>query len=191
MGIVTKRGDAGQTDLTGRVRTSKASLRVEAYGMVDELISQLGFARSICKDEETNNSVRDIQRTLFRVCSSLATPPVSKVEPPELETGFVHSLDGRIRKLETTGAIDRDWSLPGEATDAAAMDVARTVCRRTERAVVRMIESGDEVHPNVIAYLNRLSDLLWLFARQLEVDAGIEGKLRDDRHPGSRWSRAW
>ena len=69
--------------------------------------------------------------------------------------------------------------------------MARTTCRRAERAVVRLIESGGEVDHNVLAYLNRLSDLIWLFGRLLEVEAGVDSRLRDGQHPGARWSRAW
>jgi len=84
-----------------------------------------------------------------------------------------------------------DWSLPGEHTAAAAYDVARTVCRRAERSVVRLVESGEEVDAVVVVYLNRLSDLLWLFGRLLELRAGVSAQLRDDQHKGPRWSRAW
>jgi cob(I)alamin adenosyltransferase len=85
-----------------------------------------------------------------------------------------------------------DWSIPGEHAAAAAYDVARTVCRRAERCVVRLIDEGETVDPNVLPYLNRLSDLLWLFGRKLELDAGVSGSLRSANEKGGpRWSRAW
>ena len=83
-----------------------------------------------------------------------------------------------------------DWSLPGEHTASAAYDIARTVCRRAERLVVHLAE-GEEVAPQVIPYLNRLSDLLWLFSRLIELRAGVDAHLRDAEHRGPRWSRAW
>ena len=85
-----------------------------------------------------------------------------------------------------------DWSVPGTHTAAAAFDVSRTVCRRAERSVVRLVESGDAVQPTILAYLNRLSDLLWLIGRKLELDAGVSGSLRAQTgKAGNRWSRAW
>ena len=69
--------------------------------------------------------------------------------------------------------------------------MARTTCRRAERTVVRFVESGAQVDPNILAYLNRLSDLAWLFGRLLEVEAGVDSRLRDEQHPGTRWARAW
>ncbi len=191
MTIVTKRGDRGQTDLAGQVRTSKASLRVECYGTLDELISQLGFVRSICAHVPTQTLVKDIQRVLFRVGSGVATDPNAAVEAPEISTQFVESLDEHIRQIESTGTIASDWSIPGEDAAGAAMDLARTVCRRAERQVVRLAASGESVDPNVLVYLNRLSDLLWLLARQLESSAGVDSRLRDADHPGKPWSSAW
>ncbi|HEV3471398.1 MAG TPA: ATP:cob(I)alamin adenosyltransferase [Pyrinomonadaceae bacterium] len=79
----------------------------------------------------------------------------------------------------------------GDHAAAAAHDVARTVCRRAARAVVRLSESGAEVSPHVLPYLNRLSDLLWLAGRLLELRAGVNSRLRDEDHQGPRWSRAW
>jgi len=96
-----------------------------------------------------------------------------------------------VHKIEATPGILSDWSLPGAHTEAAAFEMARTACRRAERQVVRLVESGDSVDPQVLAYLNRLSDLLWLFGRLLEVHAGIDSKLRDEGHAGTRWSKAW
>jgi cob(I)alamin adenosyltransferase len=85
-----------------------------------------------------------------------------------------------------------DWSIAGEHTAAAAFDMARTTCRRAERAIVRLMESGDTVQPGILAYVNRLSDLLWLFGRKLERDAGVSGSLRAGTgKAGNRFSRAW
>ena len=84
-----------------------------------------------------------------------------------------------------------DWSLPGEIPDSAAMDVARTICRRAERLAVRLFENGTLQNRHILAYLNRLSDLLWLFSRQLELAAGVNAALRSADKPAARWSRAW
>ena len=191
MSIATKRGDSGQTGLAGGIRVSKADLRVETYGTVDELNTVLGFARSICQNVQVRTWTEEIQRTLFRLGSNLATPPESKKQPPVIIAEDVDHLTDLVHKIEATEGLVSDWSLPGAHTEAAAYEVARTVCRRAERTVVRFIESGGPVDPNVLAYLNRLSDLIWLFGRLLEVEAGVGSQLRDKQHSGARWSRAW
>jgi cob(I)alamin adenosyltransferase len=189
MSIATTRGDGGQTGLAGGVRVSKASDRVEAYGTVDELISSMGFARSICEDEAIRARTKAIQKELFTVGSAMATPPESKKGVPPVPDELVDALTADVHRIEALPGILADWSIPGEHTAAAAYDVARTVCRRAERLAVGLGEKGIEVQPNVVRYLNRLSDLLWLFGRELELKAGVDSKLREGSGP--RWSRAW
>ena len=191
MSIATKRGDSGQTSLAGGVRVSKSDLRVETYGTVDELNTVLGFARSICQNSEIRTWTEEIQRTLFRLGSNLATPPESKKQPPAITSEDVNKLTDLVHEIEATEGLVSDWSLPGAHPEVAAYEMARTTCRRTERVVVRFIEAGGQVDPNVLAYLNRLSDLVWLLGQLLEVQAGVDSRLRDDQHPGARWSRAW
>jgi cob(I)alamin adenosyltransferase len=189
--IATKTGDGGQTGLAGGIRVSKADLRVEAYGTVDELNSTLGFARSICKNSEICAAVHDIQKTLFRVGSALATPPESKKSAPLLSNEDVDRLTDMVHSIEAKEGILSDWSLPGAHVESAAFEVARTVCRRAERCVVRQIECGAAIDPQALPYINRLSDLIWLFARQIELEHGIDSHLRDETKAGPRWSRAW
>lgn len=191
MSIATKRGDKGTTGLAGGLRVSKADLRVESYGTIDELNSFLGFARSICRQKDIHDWTEEIQRTLFRLGSALATPPESAKKPPQILPEEVDHLTGLVHRIEEKKGILSDWSLPGAHTESAAYEMARTVCRRAERAIVRLQESGVSVDANILAYINRLSDLLWLFARLLELEAGIESRLRDEQHSGARWSRAW
>jgi len=191
MSIATKSGDGGQTGLAGGLRVSKADLRVEAYGTLDELNSTLGFARSICKNAEIAAAVLEIQKTLFRVGSALATPPESKKGAPALDAKDVEQLTQMVYAVEKLEGILSDWSLPGAHTESAAFEVARAVCRRAERCVVRLVESGAEVHEHALPYINRLSDLIWLFARQIELEAGVDSRLRDEQKAGARWSRAW
>jgi cob(I)alamin adenosyltransferase len=190
--IATTRGDGGQTGLAGGIRVSKASLRVDTYGNVDELISTLGFARSICDDAEIVELVRVIQRELFRLGSSLATPPESVKPQVPMEAAMVERLTAEVHKIEAIEGILSDWTISGAHTAAAAFDMARTICRRSERGVVRLSEVGEAVQPNILPYLNRLSDLLWLIGRKLEKDAGVSGSLRAETgRAGNRWSRAW
>lgn len=191
MSIATKTGDGGQTGLAGGIRVSKADLRVESYGTLDELNAHLGFARSICRNNEIAAWTEEIQRTLFRVGSALATPPESRKKPPVISAEDVDKLTDLVHKIEATEGILTDWSLPGGHTESAAYEMARTVCRRAERCAVRFVESGGVVQPEVVAYLNRLSDAIWLFGRLLELNAGVNGQLRDESHTGPKFSRAW
>jgi cob(I)alamin adenosyltransferase len=192
MSIATKRGDAGQTGLAGGIRVSKSNIRVEAYGTVDELNASLGLARSLCENTGLRQATAAIQRELFRVGSALATPAESRKPQVPVTPEMVDALTDQIHQIESIEGVLSDWSVSGEHTAAAAYDVARTVCRRAERNVVRLVEAGEAVDSHVLAYLNRLSDLIWLFGRKLEFDAGVNASLRTaNDKPGPRWSRAW
>ncbi len=190
--IATKKGDGGQTSLAGGLRVSKSSPRVEAYGTVDELNSVLGFARSICEDKDIGQRTKLIQRELFQIGGALATAPESSKGAAPVTDAMVEALTAQVHEIEAIEGMLSDWSLSGEQTAGAAYDVARTVCRRAERCTVKLIEAGETVAPNVVAYLNRLSDLLWLFGRKLERDAGVDGSLRKvNEKSGPSWSKAW
>lgn len=190
--IATTRGDGGETGLAGGIRVSKGSVRVDAYGGVDELNAALGFARSICDDQTIAEFTRSIQTELFKIGSSLATPPQSPKPQVVIAADAADRLTAEVHRLEAIEGMLSDWSLPGDHRAAAAFNLARTVCRRTERGVVRLKESGEAIQPSILAYLNRLSDLLWLFARKLELDAGVNASLRAQTgKDGNRWSRAW
>jgi len=190
MSIATKRGDMGETGLIGGSRVSKGDARVEAYGTVDELNAALGLARSLCPDKSICEATERIQKTLFSVGASLATPAENRKGAAVLSSADVDNLTEQVHGIESIEGILSDWSLPGAQVPSSAFEVARTVCRRAERCVVRLGESGEDVQPEVLAYLNRLSDLIWLFGRFLERNAGDDSRVRDDSK-GSRWSRAW
>ena len=191
MSIATTRGDTGSTGLSGGIRVSKASPRVEAYGTLDELISSMGFARAICLNEELSGATKAIQKELFKVASAISTPPESPKGIPTIDDAMVDALTAHVHRIEAIPGVLNDWSLPGEDPVSAAYDVARTICRRAERLVVGLMEDGMSLQPNILRYLNRLSDLLWLMGRQLEKEAGKDARLRDESRPGPRWSRAW
>ena len=194
MSITTKQGDGGKTSLVGGIRVSKADLRVEAYGTIDELNAALGFARSICTNAEVSSWTCDIQKTLFHIGSALATAAESKKGAAPLTAEDVDWLTALVHAIEGKEGILSDWSLPGAQTEAAAFDVARTVCRRAERCIVRLMEDGSAErapHPQVLPYINRLSDLIWLFGRLLELESGVDSRLRGEQHKGAGWSKAW
>jgi cob(I)alamin adenosyltransferase len=190
--ISTMRGDSGETSLAGGVRVSKASARVETYGTIDELNASLGLARSICEDAEIAAFTKGVQQDLFKIGSSLATPPESPKPQIQIESALVDRVTAEVHRIEAIDGMLVDWSISGEHRAAAAFDVARTVCRRAERALVRLQEAGAVVQPYLLAYVNRLSDLLWLFGRKLEHDAGVNASLREATgKAGNRFSRAW
>ena len=191
--IATKTGDTGKTGLAGGLRLSNSDLRVEAYGTVDELNTFLGFARSICPHEDIRTWTETIQRTLFRVGSALSTPTEALSTTQTVTDVDVDFITQLVYQIEATEGILSDWSLPGANTHSAAYEMARTVCRRAERIAVAFTEtiSADPAPLVAVAYLNRLSDLIWLFGRLIEVRAGVNASLRTDTTAGPKFSRAW
>lgn len=189
--IATRRGDDGSTSSPGGARTSKGELRVEASGCVDELNAAIGVARAFCDDETVAQRMLAIQRMLFPIGSAISTKPGGRRPVPEITGAMVEHLDALVATLEATPGIVRDWTVPGAHRTSAHFEVARTVCRRAERTLVRLLGSGEEVQKNALRFLNRLSDVLWLSARERDAAAGVDPRLRDEQHPGPPWSRAW
>jgi cob(I)alamin adenosyltransferase len=176
--IATRKGDGGRTLLPGGVSVPKSHPRLDACGDLDELVSQLGFARSLCADSEVRDWIKAIQQDLFQIGAIFAAGAPSAAPLRPLDPARLAALDEHVRRIEAIPEILRDWALPGELPAAAAVDVARAVCRRTERSAVRLSEAGELADPEVLRYLNRLSDVLWLFARLLELRAGVPNALR-------------
>lgn len=170
--LYTKRGDAGETDLLGGGRVAKADPRVAAMGEVDELNACLGWAQTTGLPESLATPLTRVQAELFEVGASLATPPggdravagVSADDVKAIET-VIDTVDGGLPPLQS-------FILPGGTPQAAALHVARAVCRRAERACVRLLADGDEVVRVTVIYLNRLSDLLFAMARAANHAAG-------------------
>ena len=191
MSIATQTGDDGTTALIGGQRVSKADLRVEAYGTVDELNTFLGVARSQCTDPELCKRTESIQRALFRVGAALSRPPGKESAKPDVTVEDIDDLTVQIHTIEAVEGLFSDWSLPGAHPESAHFEVARTVCRRAERCAVRLHETDASLPTAPLVYLNRLSDLLWLYGRLLEHHAGVDARLRDGAKAGPNWSRAW
>ena len=191
MSIATQTGDDGSTALIGGQRVSKADLRVEAYGTVDELNTFLGVARSHCSDPELGKRTEAIQRTLFRVGAALSRPAGKEGTKPDVTARDIDELTGQIHAIEAVEGLLADWSLPGAHPESAHYEVARTVCRRAERCAVRLHEADRSLPTAPLVYLNRLSDLLWLYGRLIEHHAGVDARLRNEGQAGPNWSRAW
>ena len=178
MKIYTKTGDAGETGLFGGGRVPKDHLRVRAYGDVDELNATVGLAAALEPATFERELLESIQRDLFTIGAELATPPTAKPERREtLDAARVATLEGAIDRHEAGLPSLKNFILPGGAPKAAALHVARTVCRRAERAVVTL-NQDQPVNETIIHYLNRLSDLLFVLARAVNAHTG---------HPDVTW----
>ena len=176
MKIYTKTGDQGQTSLYGGKRLSKGDLRIESYGTVDELNSQLGMVLALMRNhpamEDAGEQLVSIQSRLFDLGTHLAAEPGKKnLILPELNESHIELLEKQIDTWNETLPELKNFILPGGNPAAAQAHVARTVCRRAERSVVRLAESED-IKPELIRYLNRLSDYLFVLARFLNHTSG-------------------
>jgi len=174
MSIATRTGDQGTTALMYGRRVSKCHPRVEAYGCVDELNAALGLARVAATHEFVCENLLLIQKDLIILMGELATA----VEDLEryVKDGYslvtdklTEKLDRLIREIETQSVSYKGWATPGANPSAAALDLARTVCRRAERRVCALQDASQLQNSEIIVYLNRLADLLWLFARWAEA----------------------
>lgn len=176
MSIATKTGDAGTTGLMYNRRVSKCHPRVEAYGAVDELNAALGMARATAAHDFVREPLLAVQNDLVILMGELATLPDDL--PRYLREGFkrvepalIAKLDALVAEIESQKISFKGWATPGANLAAAALDVARTTCRRAERKVCALHEAGQLHNPDVIIYLNRLSDALWLLARWSEKES--------------------
>jgi cob(I)alamin adenosyltransferase len=171
--IATKTGDAGETSLMYGRRVPKTDPRVDAYGCVDELNAALGLVRASTGSSLVADQILSIQKELVTVMGELATAPADLARYEK--DGFSLTTAAMVDRL--TGAIDdlekdknlygKGWAVPGETPLAAALDLARTVCRRAERRVAAL-DITQHSNPEILRYLNRLSDLCWLLARFAE-----------------------
>jgi len=178
MKIYTRGGDRGETGLWGGERVSKSSARIEAYGAVDELNSALGVAASqLGEDDGLRAVIERIQNELHIICADLAAPDLSDEKIPRIGAGHVADLEKLCDKLDEELPELKRFILPGGSAAGAMLHWVRTVARRAERRVVRLA-AQEEINPEVVRYLNRLSDLLFLMARLVNQQAGLP-----ERHP--------
>lgn len=172
MKIYTRTGDTGETGLLGGVRVKKHDLRIEAYGTVDELNAVLGVVRAAQPSQRVDQILEHIQNELFGVGAELATPTSKGAHSGRIEESHVERLEEMIDLCEAELPPLKNFILPGGCPTAAQLHFARTVCRRAERLVVELSETGP-VSPQIIVYLNRLSDLLFVLARFDNARAGV------------------
>lgn len=167
MRIYTKTGDKGKTSLLGGVKVSKGDLRIEAYGTTDELNSYIGLINDYQPDAQIKTVLKEIQDRIFTIGSELACDPDKQVKMaiPDLHEEDIALLEKEIDRMTATLPSMKSFILPGGAPEVSFVHIARTVCRRAERAAVRLDENGGKVPGLIIKYLNRLSDYLFTLAR--------------------------
>ena len=175
MSIATRTGDGGTTGLMYNRRVAKDHPRVEAYGCVDELNAALGLARAMAPGNGLGARLLDIQHDLITLMGELATAVEDLTRYVAdgfklVTAGLTTRLDQLVAELEARGVAPRGWAMPGDTPLAAALDLARTVCRRAERRVCALQDADQLRNDEIIVYLNRLADVLWLMARAASVN---------------------
>lgn len=185
MSISTRRGDSGSTDLLFGQRVAKTHPRIAALGDVDELNAALGLVRLHGGTGAAEDISRTCQERLIALMGELATPEgreerYQETHPQQLLPEHVAWLDGWVEKLEREGEFRfQGWVLPGAARipGGAYADFARTICRRAERGILALADAGSALpNPEVVRFLNRLSDVLWLLARWEEKHGAADGR---------------
>lgn len=174
MKVYTKKGDQGETGLIGGTRVSKANVRIDAYGTVDELNSFMGLLRDTAVNDEFKAELIEIQERLFTLGSWLASDPEkSKMKLPEIKEEDVIRLEKSMDKMDDELEPMKFFILPGGHQTVSFCHIARCVCRRAERLVVEL-DGINSQNPLILIYLNRLSDYLFVYSRYLTKHLGAE-----------------
>jgi len=173
MKIYTRKGDAGTTSLIGGTQVAKFHYRIDAYGSADELNAQVGLLRDSLADNPVREFLYGIQNNLFMIGSILASDGKNQMKLPEIEESHIQTLENEIDRLEQTLPLLKNFILPGGHPLVAHCHICRTVCRRAERKTVQLNEN-ERVNPDIITYLNRLSDYFFVLARKTAQDLGVE-----------------
>jgi cob(I)alamin adenosyltransferase len=183
--VTTGTGDSGYTSLLGDQRVPKYDPRPDTFGTVDEATSALGLARASTHDDRVREIVLHIQRDLYVLMAELATPP-EHLHAVGMRITHEHLtwVDQTEEALKTEVVIPNKFVIPGDSVDGAALDLARTIIRRAERKLARLVHDNVVANPETLRYLNRLSDLVFILARYTE--AKQDGSTIAERQPGGR-----
>jgi cob(I)alamin adenosyltransferase len=168
--IVTKTGDNGTTGLLYGVRVSKSHIKIEACGALDELNSTLGVVKAYSNNVDFKAFIRKIQDHSFILGGEISTPSEYHEKRYKITEEMLRFVEFEIKRLESAKILMDNWAIPGENKLAAHLDVARSICRRLERWCVILSEEGLIKNDTLLKYVNRLSDLLWLLAREAELE---------------------
>ncbi len=171
--MTTRTGDDGYTGLLGPARVPKYHPQPETYGTVDEATSALGLARALSRDPRAREVTRRVQEDLYVMMAELAATPETRERLPRRITAEdVIRLEGWIEELKGRVEIGPKFVIPGDSVSGAAFDLARTIIRRAERLVARLLHEGTVTNPEILKYLNRASDLAFIIARLEDAVAG-------------------
>lgn len=166
MKVYTKTGDTGETSLLGGTRVLKSDLQIEAYGTVDELNCYLGLVRDLIENQNLGSDLITIQNKLFSICSHLANDQKKeKIKLPEFGISDINFLEVAIDKMEEQLPPLTKFILPGGHPIVSHIHISRGICRRAERCTINFNNRGNNVNPQIIQYLNRLSDYLFVLGR--------------------------
>lgn len=182
MKIYTKTGDKGETGLFGGKRISKDSLRIAAYGEIDELNSVLGICRVINKIVEIDKVLHQLQREICDLAADLATPLDEKLSVPRMKKSQVQQIEDWIDEISNKVEPLKNFILPGGSILASYLHFARAVCRRAERTIVAL-QKKEEISKNIAEYVNRLSDLMFVMARYMNRLDGV----KDEKWTPKKW----
>lgn len=173
----TADGDTGETSYLGKGRISKASLRIEAVGCLDEANAAIGLARALSEDEKTRTILHDVQKHLYLLMSEMSASVEAAEKFDKLDEGHILWLETHIEDLENSVELPREFILPGGSPASGALDLARTVVRRAERRAVAMLEENLIKKRLLVAYLNRLSSLLFILEAYASFISGQDLEL--------------
>ena len=165
-------GDQGDTGYLGEGRISKSSLRIEALGTVDEVTAALGLARSLAASEETKTILIQVQKQLYGLMTELSASQKNAAVFSRISETDIAWLEGQVAQIEKIVELPREFILPGETPGSGALSLARTITRRAERRVISLFDAGEIPNEALIAYLNRLSSLLFILEVYESSQAG-------------------
>ena len=176
--VYTRSGDDGDTGLLYGGRISKSDLLTETYGTVDELVSMMGFARSLSQSDKVKGTLIQLQKQLFQIASELATLPENYEHLRKnlglISVDWVETLEQTIDDFKSEVDLPAAFIVPGASAASAAIDMSRSICRRAERRIVELKNQDRLPNPEVLRYMNRLSDLLFVIARYEDKELPFE-----------------
>ncbi len=167
--LYTGKGDSGDTGFLGKGRLSKSSVRIESVGSIDEASAAIGFARSLIQNETTYSILLKIQKKLYVLLTELSALPDEEDNFSRIEQDDVQWVENQIKQFEEQTPLPREFIIPGDTPSSGALDVARTIVRRAERRVIAFLSEAEQQRSAMVAFLNRLSSLLFI----LEVDEAV------------------
>jgi cob(I)alamin adenosyltransferase len=172
--VTTGTGDTGYTGLLGEQRVPKYDPRPDTFGTVDEATSALGLARALASNTKAKQIIYQVQQELYLLMGELATPPENYEKMGlRMTPEHVQRLEQVENALKAEVEIPNKFIIPGDSPDGAALDLARTIIRRAERMAVKLLHDGVIQNGEVVRYLNRLSDLIFILARYVEVKSSL------------------